>query len=103
LASSRYLKTPQRILALWMGMPVCWLGYAALEERIRTARQEPAATCPDHKGQRRQHPTAGWVVHDGVGIHGLYIPGQGLLMLKLPDEHQHRLQRLGKRYAGFYR
>jgi hypothetical protein len=97
VASSLYRKQPQRIRARWLVLPVCWLVYAALEERSRTARQELAATCPDHKGQRRQPPTAGWVGHDVVGIQGLYIPGQGLLMLKLPDEHQHRLQRLGKR------
>jgi hypothetical protein len=33
----------------------------------------------------------------------LYIPGQGLMILHLTDEHQHLLQLLGKRYAWFYR
>src|SRR2546427_10124255 len=30
-----------------------------------------------------------WVFHYFVGIHVLYIPGQGLMILNLTDEHQH--------------
>jgi transposase len=103
LASSLYLKKPERIMALLMVMTVCWLVYAALEYRIRTALKEHGATFPDQKGKRIQNPTARWVFHYFVGIHVLYIPGQGLMILNLTDEHQHLLQLLGKRYAWFYR
>ena len=103
LASSLYLKKPERIMALLMVMTVCLLVYAALEYRIRTALKEHAATFPDQKGKRIQNPTARWVFHYFVGIHVLYIPGQGLMMLNLTDEHQRLLQLLGKRYAWFYR
>jgi transposase len=90
-------------MALLMVMTVCLLVYAALEYRIRTVLKEQEATFPDQTGKRMQHPTARWVFHDFVGIHVLYIPGQGLMMLNLTDEHQHLLQLLGKRYAWFYR
>ena len=103
LASSLYLKKPQRIMALLMVMTVCLLVYAALEYRIRTALKEHAATFPDQKGKRIQNPTARWVFHYFVGIHVLSIPGQGLMILNLTDEHQHLLQLLGRRYAWFYR
>jgi transposase len=103
LASSLYLKKPERIMALLMVMTVCLLVYAALEYRIRTALKEHGATFPDQKGQRTQNPTARWVFHYFVGIHVLYIPGQGLMILNLTDEHQHLLELLGKRYAWFYR
>jgi len=103
LASSLYLKKPERIMALLMVMTVCLLVYAALEYRIRRALKEHDATCPDQKGKRIQHPTARWVFHYFVGIHVLYIPGQGLMILTLTDEHWHLLQLLGKRYAWFYR
>jgi transposase len=103
LASSLYLKKPERIMALLMVMTVCLLVYAALEYRIRTALKEHAATFPDQKGKRIQNPTARWVFHYFVGIHVLFIPGQGLMVLNLTDEHQHLLQLLGKRYAWFYR
>jgi transposase len=103
LASSLYLKKPERIMALLMVMTVCLLVYAALEYRIRTTLKEHAATFPDQKGKRIQTPTARWVFHYFVGIHVLFIPGQGLMVLNLTDEHQHLLQLLGKRYAWFYR
>jgi transposase len=103
LASSLYLKKPERIMALLMVMTVCLLVYAALEYRIRTALKEHAATFPDQKGKRIQNPTARWVFHYFVGIHVLYVPQQGLIVLNLTEEHQHLLQLLGKRYVWFYR
>ena len=103
LASSLYLKKPERVMALLMVMTVCLLVYAALEYRIRHALQEHEATFPDQKGKRIQSPTARWVFHYFVGIHVLYIPGQGLFVLNLTDEHLHLLQLLGKRYVWFYR
>jgi transposase len=103
LASSLYLKKPERVMALLMVMTVCLLVYAALEYRIRHALQEHEATFPNQKGKRIQSPTARWVFHYFVGIHVLYIPGQGLFVLNLTDEHLHLLQLLGKRYVWFYR
>ena len=103
LAASLYLKKPERIMALLMVMTVCLLVYAALEYRIRTVLKTHEATFPDQKGTRIQNPTARWVFHYFVGIHVLFIPGQGLIILHLTDEHQHLLQLLGKRYAWFYR
>lgn len=103
LASSLYLKKPERIRALLMVMTVCLLVSAALEYRIRTALKEHEAPFPDQKGRRIPPPTTRWVFHYFVGMHVLYIPGQGLMILNLTDEHQHLLELLGKRYAWFYR
>jgi transposase len=103
LASSLYLKKPERVMALLMVMTVCLLVYAALEYRIRHALKDNAATFPDQKGKRIQHPTARWVFHYFVGIHVLRIPGQPYIVLNLTEEHLHLLQLLGKRYVGFYR
>ena len=74
LASSLYLKKPERIMALLMVMTVCLLVYAALEYRIRTALKEHEATFPNQKGQPIQNPTARWVFHYFVGIHLLLLP-----------------------------
>jgi hypothetical protein len=38
-----------------------------------------------------------------VGIHVLFIPQQGLIVLNLTEEHQRLLQLLGARYVWFYR
>ena len=103
LASSLYLKKPERIMALLMVMTVCLLVYAALEYRIRQALQGHDATFPNQKGQPIQHPTARWVFQYFVGIHLLLSPGQWPIVLNLTEEHQHLLQLLGDRYARFYR
>ena len=99
LASSLYLKKPERVMALLMVMTICLLVYAALEYRIRNALKDNEATFPDQKGKRIQHPTARGVFHYFVGIHVLRIPGQPSIVLNLKEEHLHLLQLLGKRYV----
>jgi transposase len=47
LASSLYLKKPERIMALLMVMTVCSLVYAALEYRLRQALRAQQETFPD--------------------------------------------------------
>ena len=103
LASSLYLKKPERIMALLMVMTVCLLVYTALEYRIRTALKAHGATFPDQKGNPTQTPTARWVFHYFVGIHVLFLPQQWPIVINLTEEHQHLRRLLGDRYAWFYR
>jgi transposase len=104
LASSLYLKKPERIMALLMVMTVCLLVYAALEYRIRKALKDHDATFPNQKGAPVQNPTARWIFQYFVGIHVLLIPGQWEpLVVNLTEEHQSLLRLLGKPYARFYR
>jgi transposase len=102
LASSLYLKKPERIMAMLMVMTVCLLVYAALEYRIRKALKDHGVTFPNQKGQPVQNPTARWVFQYFVGIHVLLIPGEGPLVLNLAEEHQHLLRLLGHPYMWFY-
>ncbi|HZA28528.1 MAG TPA: IS1634 family transposase [Gammaproteobacteria bacterium] len=102
LASSLYLKKPERIMALLMVMTVCLLVYAALEYRIRQALQGHDATFPNQSGKRVQNPTARWVLHSFVGVHLLIAPGQWPIVLNLTDEHRNLLQLLGKPYMACY-
>ena len=74
-ASSRYLKKPERIMALLMVMTVCLWVYAALAYRIRTALNDHEATFPNQQGKRIQQPTARWVFHDFGGMHLLCQAG----------------------------
>jgi transposase len=102
LASSLYLKKPERIMALLMVMTVCLLVYAALEYRIRQVLTVHEATFPDQKGKPTQTPTARWVFQYFVGIHLLRMPGEGAMVLNLNDEHRKLLRLLGKPYMWFY-
>jgi transposase len=101
-ASSLYLKKPERIMALLMVMTVCLLVYAAWEYRIRQELKNHAATFPDHKGKRIQHPTARWVFQYFVGLHMLCQAGQWPMVLNLTEEHQHLLRLLGPPYMWLY-
>ena len=103
LASSLYLKKPERIMALLMVMTVCLLVYAALEYRIRKALKDHGVTFPNQKGTPVQNPTARWVFHYFGGIHVLLIPGQWPVVLNLTEEHRQLLKLLGKPYERFYR
>jgi transposase len=102
LASSLYLKKPERILALLLIMTVCLLVYAALEYRIRTALKDQGATFPDQKGRPVQHSTARWIFHYFVGIHRLSGSGQWPLVLNLPQAHGNLLTLLGQPYMQRY-
>jgi transposase len=102
LASSLYLKKPERIMALLMVMTVCLLVYAALEYRIRKALKDHQATFPDQRGKQIHNPTARWVFHYFVGIHLLCQAGQWPIVLNLTAEHQQLLRLLGPPYMRFY-
>jgi transposase len=102
LASSLYLKKPERIMALLMVMTVCLMVYAALEYRIRQALKTHEATFPNQKGQRVQNPTARWVFHYFMGIHLLVAPGHWPVVLNLTEEHINLLKLLGKSYMQLY-
>jgi len=102
LASSRSLKKPARIMALFMVMTVCLWVYAALEYRIRQALNEPEATFPDQQGTRMQHPTARWMLQYVVGIHRLCQAGQWPIVLNRTEEHQNLRRLLGQPDMRFY-
>jgi transposase len=104
LAASLDLKKPERIMALLMVMTVGLLGYAAGEYRMRKALTDHNATFPNQQGQPVQKPTARWVFQYFGGIHVLHMPGQwDLLVVNLTEQHQQRLELLGKSYTRFYR
>jgi transposase len=102
LASSLYLKQPERIMALLMVMTVCLLVYAALEYRLRKGRTDSQATFPSPKGQPGQNPTARWVFQYFGGIHLRRIPGEGAFVRNVHDQHRQLLRILGHPYEALY-
>ena len=102
LAASLDLKTPQRLMALLLVMTVWLVVYAAVEYRLRTALKAQQTTFPNQQGQPIQHPTARWGFQSFVGIHLLFRPGDGPLVLNLTDMHEHLLRLLGQPYKALY-
>ncbi|MCP5085400.1 MAG: IS1634 family transposase [Rhodobacteraceae bacterium] len=102
MASTLYLKSPQRIMALMMVMTLCLLIYAALEYRIREALKQTNQTFPNQKGKPITNPTARWVFQFFAGIHVLIIGQINELVLNLNQYHAALLKLLGERYEGLY-
>jgi transposase len=102
LASSRYFKQPERIMALLMVMTVCLLVYAALAYRLRQALREHDETFPDQKGRPTPRPTARWVFHVFVGMHVLLGAMDKPLIFNLHEHHFRGLKVLGTAYESLY-
>jgi transposase len=100
LASSLFLKKPERIMALLMIMTVCLMVYAALEYRIRQGLQQQGQTILNQRGTPTDRPTARWVFHCFAGIHILLQNGQGVGILNLEERHWDVINLLG--YQAYY-
>jgi len=102
LASSVFLKSPKRIMALTMVMTVCLLVYAALEHRVRKTLREHDATFPNQVGKQIKNPTIRWVFQCFQNISVLYSEQTKAAVLNLNTHHQSLLGMLGNRYQKFY-
>ncbi len=102
MASTLFLKSPQRLMALMMVMTLCLLVYAALEYRIREVLKTHQETFPDQTGQAVSNPTARWVFQYFSGIHLLIIARLQTLVLNLNEHHAALLRLLGSRYEKLY-
>ena len=100
VASSFFVKKPERVAALLFVMTTCLLVYSALEYRIRQSLQKENKSVPDQKGKPTQSPTARWVFQLFVGIHVLQLPDGKKLILNLREEHRDILALLS--YWNFY-
>ncbi len=102
LASTLYLKKPERIMALLMIMTLSLLIYAALEHKIRKALHENDETFPNQLGKPIKKPTARWVFQCFSGIHVLIINKVHNLIMNLKKIHYKLLRLLGKKFEYIY-
>jgi len=102
MASSLFLKSPQRMMVLMMIMTLCLLLYAALEYRIRQSLQQAKKTFPNQKGHGISDPTARWVFQFFKGIHVLRLPDSQAIVLNMNSHHILLLNLLGEKYEKLY-
>ena len=102
MASTLFLKSPKRIMALMAVMTLCLMVYAALEHRIRQGLAEHRQTFPDQKGHPAECPTARWVFQFFTGIHVLLVGQITEVVLNLNTHHQTLLAILGEHYVDLY-
>ena len=102
MASTLFLKSTERIMALMMVMTLCLLVYAALEYRIRQSLLQAQQTFPNQVGQPISNPTARWVFQFFAGIHVLVINHIQTLILNMNQYHWLLLKLLGEPYEKIY-
>jgi transposase len=109
LASSVFVKRPERIMALAFVMTLCLLVYKLAEVRVRqrlAATGQTGQTVPDQARKPTARPTLRWLFQCFEGIDLLYIAQSDgtrtTQTLRLDTVHRLVLQLLGPAYEHAY-
>jgi len=100
-ASSVFLKSPERIMALAMIMALCLLVYNLGQRQLRQALNLANESIPNQLGKLTQTPTLRWVFQSFMAIHLILISGQKQI-LNLDDKHRKILRFLGSAAQEYY-
>jgi transposase len=107
LASSVFVKRPERIVALSLVMVLCLLVYRLAEHRLREQLAATEQTIPSQVNKPTTRPTMRWVFQCFEGVDLLHIR-QGpdptvAMILRLQPLHQQVLALLGPTCEEFYK
>ena len=105
LASSVFVKKPERIIALSLIMVLCLLVYRLAEYRLRAQLAETEQTIPDQVGKPTARPTMRWVFQCFEGIELLHVQTSTTsltIVLRLESVHRLILALLGPLYEKIY-
>jgi transposase len=106
LASSVFLKKPERIMALALVMVLCLLVYRLAEHRVRERLAATGQTVPDQLRRPTARPTLRWIFQCFEGIELLHIRAEGhteALVLGVHPLHEQVLALLGPPYQQIYK
>ncbi len=105
LASSVFVKKPERIIALSLIMVPCLLVYRLAEYRLRARLAETEQTIPDQVQKPTARPTMRWVFQCFEGIELLHVQTDAAsltIVLRLQPLHRLILALLGPLYEQIY-
>jgi transposase len=105
LASSVFVKKPERIIALSLIMVLCLLVYRLAEYRLRARLAETEQTIPDQIHKPTARPTMRWVFQCFEGIELLHVQTSTaslIVVLRLEAAHRLILALLGPLYEKIY-
>ncbi len=105
LASSVFVKKPERIIALSLIMVLCLLVYRLAEYRLRARLAETEQTIPDQVHKPTARPTMRWVFQCFEGIELLHVQSSTTaltIVLRLESVHRLILSLLGPLYEKIY-
>jgi transposase len=101
MASTIFVKKPERVEALLFIMTLCLTVYAAIEFKIRQKLEQSETTIPNQIGKKIKNPTARWVFQNFSGIHVLYGNDKAIV-LNIKNVNEHILNLLGEQYHKYY-
>ena len=105
LASSIFVKKPERVIALSFVMVLCLLVYRLAEHLLRRQLVATEQTLPNQVNKPTNRPTMRWIFQCFEGIDLLHIrigPHWQTQVLGLQALHQRVLRLLGPAYSQFY-
>jgi transposase len=106
LASSVFVKKPQRIMALAFVMVLCLLVYRLAEVRVRQRLRAAEETVPDQLRRPTARPTMRRLFQcfEGLDLHHLTVPDgtRHTQVLRLNAVHRQVLRLLGPAYENIY-
>jgi transposase len=105
LASSVFVKKPERVIALSFVMVLCLLVYRLAEHLLRRQLAATEQTVPNQINKPTNRPTMRWMFHCFEGIDLLHIRSGShwqTKVLGLQALHQQVLRLLGPAYSQFY-
>jgi len=105
LASSVFVKKPERIVALGLIKVLCLLVYRLAEHRLRTRLADTEQTVPDQLNRPTARPTMRWILQCFEGMELLHIHSASemqSLILRLQPLHRLVLALLGPSFEKIY-
>lgn len=106
LASSVFVKRPERIMALAFIMTLCLLIYKLAEVRVRQQLATTGLTVPDQVRKPTARPTLRWLFQcfEGIDLHHTWHPNgtRSTEVLRLTPVHRLVLRLLGPAYENCY-
>ncbi len=103
LASTIFVKKPERVEALLFIMTTCLTVYAAIEYRIRQQLEQQKLTFPNQLGKQVKNPTARWIFQCFSNITLLFNDTtQNPLILNLKPNNLFIINLLGENYYKYY-
>lgn len=104
LASTLFVKKPQRVEAILMIMSLSLLVYAALERKLHQGLKNQALTIPNQLNKQVQNPSMRWVFSLFKGIHSLYINDNDKhILLNINPLHLKTCEILGQYVSNYYK
>lgn len=104
MASTMFVKKPERLEVILMLMAMCLTVYSCLEKELREQLQKNNQTVPNQSQKPTDKPTMRWIFALFTGIHILYILNENkTLIINVKDLHRRILGLFSEEIQKYYK